>query len=185
MTQELLDDAETRMAKTHEVLERELGAIRTGRASPSLIEDLIIDYYGAPTPLKQIASISAPDPRLLVIQPYDRTAIQPIEKAILKSDLGLSPAADGVVLRLPIPPLTQERRVGMAKLVRKRVEDDRVALRNIRRDAVDHLRRLLKGKEISEDEERRTQEHLQKITDRFITESERLGASKEADVMQI
>jgi ribosome recycling factor len=185
MTQQLLDDAEKRMQKTREVLERELSTIRTGRATPALVEDLIIDYYGTPTPLKQIASISAPEPRLLTIQPWDRAAILPIERAISKSDLGLSPAADGALLRLPIPALTQERRRDMAKLVRKRVEDDRVALRNVRRDAVEHLRKLEKDKELSKDEEHRSQDQLQKLTDRYVAELDRLGVAKEAEVMEV
>ena len=185
MTQQLLDDAEKRMRRTREVLERELASIRTGRAAPALVEELSVDYYGAPTPLKQIASITAPEPRLLMIQPWDRAAIPHIERAILKSDLGLSPAADGTALRLPIPTLTQERRRDMAKLVRKRVEDDRVAVRNVRRDTLDHLRRLERGKEVSQDEERRSQDLLQKLTDRYVAELDKLGAAKEAEVMEV
>lgn len=185
MTQQLLDDAEKRMQKTREVLERELASIRTGRASPSLVEDLPIDYYGTPTPLKQIASISAPEPRMLMIQPWDRGSIPQIERAISKSDLGLSPVADGALLRLPIPTLTQERRQDMAKLVRKRVEDDRVAIRNVRRDALDHLRKLERDKDVSQDEERRSQDLLQKLTDRYVGELDKLGSAKEAEVMEV
>ncbi len=185
MTQQLLDDAEKRMQKTREVLERELASIRTGRASPSLVEDLSVDYYGTPTPLKQIASISAPEARMLMIQPWDRASIPNIERAISKSDLGLSPVADGALLRLPIPTLTQERRQDMAKLVRKRVEDDRVAVRNIRRDALDHLRKLERDKDVSQDEERRSQDLLQKLTDRYVGELDKLGSAKEAEVMEV
>jgi ribosome recycling factor len=185
MTQQLLDDAEKRMQKTREVLERELAAIRTGRASPSLVEDLSVDYYGTPTPLKQIASITAPESRMLMIQPWDRASIPQIERAISKSDLGLSPVADGALLRLPIPTLTQERRQDMAKLVRKRVEDDRVAVRNVRRDALDHLRKLERDKDVSQDEERRSQDLLQKLTDRYVAELDKLGSAKEAEVMEV
>ncbi len=185
MTQQLLDDAEKRMRRTREVLERELASIRTGRAAPSLVEDLSVEYYGTPTPLKQIASISVPDPRMLMIQPWDRAAIPHIERAILKSDLGLSPVADGAALRLPIPTLTQERRRDMAKLVRKRVEDDRVAVRNVRRDALEHLRKLERDKKVSQDEERRSQDLLQKITDRSVAELDKLGSAKEAEVMEV
>ena len=185
MTQQLLGDAETRMRKTSEVLARELALIRTGRASPALIEELAVEYYGTPTPLKQIASITAPEPRMLMIQPYDRASIPQIEQAISKSDLGLSPAADGALLRLPIPTMTQERRLDMAKLVRKRVEDDRVAVRNVRRDVLDHLRKLERDKEVSQDEERRSQDQLQKLTDRYVQELDKLGAAKEAEVMEV
>ena len=185
MTQELLDDAEQRMTRTCQVLERELGGIRTGRASPSLLEDLRIDYYGAPTPLKQLATISAPEPRLLVIQPYDRGATPAIEKAILQSDLSLSPVADGMLLRVPIPHMTEERRREMSRLVRTKAEDDRVAIRNVRRDVIDHLRRLQRDKDISEDEERRAADQIQKITDRFTGKIDEMGAAKEAAVMEV
>jgi ribosome recycling factor len=183
--QDLLRDAEQRMKKTRDVLERELAHIRTGRASPSLVEELRVDYYGTPTPLKQMASITAPEPRMLVIQPWDRSVMPQIERAIRQSDLGVSPAADGNVLRLPIPPLTEQRRKDMAKLVRKRVEDDRVALRNVRRDVLDHLRRLVRDKQLSEDDERRAQDQLQKLTDRYVAEVDRIGSAKEAEVMEV
>ena len=185
MTQQLLQDAEQRMKKTRQVLERELANIRTGRATPALIEDLRIDYYGTPTPLKQIATVTAPEARLLVIQPWDRGVIPQIERAILQSDLGLSAAADGAVLRLPFPSLTEERRRDLARLVRGKVEEERVALRNVRRDVLEHVRRLHRQKEISEDEERRTQDQLQKLTDRFIGEMDKVGAVKEAEVMEV
>ena len=185
MTQQLLQDAEQRMKKTHQVLERELAGIRTGRATPALIEDLRVDYYGTPTPLKQIATVTAPEARLLVIQPWDRGVIPQIERAILQSGLGLSPAADGAVLRLPIPHLTEERRRDLARLVRGKVEEERVALRNVRRDVLDHVRRLHRQKEISEDEERRTQDQLQKLTNRFTGEMDKIGAAKEAEVMEV
>ena len=185
MVQQSLHDAEERMKKSREVLGRELAGIRTGRASPSLLEELRVDYYGTPTPLKQIASITAPEPRLLVIQPWDRTAIPQIERAILKSDLGLNPASDGTILRLNIPTLTEDRRRELARLVRKRVEEDRIALRNVRRDAQDHLRRLLKEKQVSEDEERRAIDQLQKLMEHALGEVDKLGAAKEAEVMEV
>ncbi len=185
MTQELLDDAEQRMTRTCQVLERELAGIRTGRASPALLEELRIDYYGSPTPLKQLATISAPEPRLLVVQPYDRGATPDIEKAILKSNLGFSPVADGTVLRVPVPHMTEERRREMGKLVRTKAEDERVAIRNVRRDAIEHLRRLQRDKEISEDDERRAADQVQKITDRFTSRIDEMGAAKEAEVMEV
>ncbi len=185
MTQEILTDAEKRMRRTCEVLERELAGIRTGRASPTLIEDLRIEYYGTPTPLKQLATISAPEPRLLVVQPYDRSLTGAIEKAILQTDLGLSPAADGQALRIPIPQMTEERRREMSRLVRSKAEDERVAVRNVRRDAMDHLRRLQRNKEISEDEERRAADRLQKITDQHTGQIDQMGAAKEAAVMEV
>lgn len=185
MTQELLQDAEQRMKKTREVFERELTSIRTGRATPALVEDIQVDYYGTPTPLKQVATITAPEPRLLVIQPYDRGVMQQIERAIQQSNLGISPAADGALLRLPIPTLTEERRKEMARLVRSKAEDERVAMRNVRRDTLEHLRRLQREKQISEDEERRSQDQLQKLTDRYTGEVDKIGKAKEAEVMEV
>ena len=185
MTQQILDDAEHRMQVTCEVLNRELAGIRTGRASPTLIEELRIDYYGTPTPLKQLATITAPEPRLLVVQPYDRSATTAIERAILQTDLGLSPVADGQLLRIPIPHMTEERRKEMSRLVRSKSEDERVAIRNVRRDAMDHLRRLQRDKDISEDEEHRAADQLQKITDRYTGQVDEMGAAKEAAVMEV
>ena len=185
MTQELLDDAEQRMTRTCQVLERELAGIRTGRASPALLEELRIDYYGSPTPLKQLATISAPEPRLLVVQPYDRGTTPAIEKAILQSDLGFSPVADGTLLRVPVPHMTEERRREMSRLVRSKAEDERVAIRNVRRDVIEHLRRLERDKDISEDDERRAADQVQKITDRFTGRIDELGAAKEAEVMEV
>ena len=185
MTQQILDDAEHRMQRTREVLERELSGIRTGRASPTLIEELRVDYYGTPTPLKQLASITAPEPRLLVVQPYDRSATGEIEKAILRTDLGLSPVADGQLLRIPIPQMTEDRRKEMGRLVRSKAEEQRVAIRNVRRDALDGVRRLTREKEISEDEERRAADQLQKVTDRHTGRVDDIAAAKEAAVMEV
>lgn len=185
MTEELLSEAKERMSKTLEATKRELRTIRTGRADPALVEHLRVEYYGTPTPLNQMASISAPEARLLVIQPWDRQAIGEIQKAIQKSDLGINPSNDGMSIRLVIPNLTQERRQELAKVVRKRVEEGRVALRNIRRDVVEDLRDMQKRKEISEDDEKRSAEQLQKITDSYIVQAEKLGHDKEAELMQL
>ncbi|MBI4329030.1 MAG: ribosome recycling factor [Chloroflexi bacterium] len=183
--EETLKDAEGRMKKTEEVLRRELATVRTGRASPALLEGTTVDYYGTPTPLNQLAGITAPEPHLVVVQPWDKGSIPAIEKGILKSDLGLTPSNDGSVIRLPIPALTEQRRKELVRLVHKRVEEDRVALRNVRRDALEHLRRALKNKEISEDEERRAQERLERLTEKAIVEVDKVGELKEAEILEI
>jgi len=185
MIDETLQDAEQRMGKAVEALRRELATVRTGRASPALIEHLRIDYYGTPTPLNQLATIAVPDARLLTIQPWDKNALGPIEKSIQKSDLGLNPSNDGNIIRLAIPPLTEDRRKDMVKTVHKKVEDGRVSIRNVRRDAHEMLRELLREKEISEDEEHRAQEQLQKVTDRFIAEAEQVGQEKERELLEV
>ena len=173
------------MGKTVDVLQRELAIIRTGRASPALVEQIRVDYYGVPTPLGQMATILAPEARLLVIQPWDKGSLTSIEKAILKSSLGLNPTNDGDVIRLSIPQLTEERRKELVRVVRKRVEEGRVAIRNLRREAMEQLRDLARNKEISEDEQKRGLELLQKLTDRFIEESDSIGRDKEAEVLEI
>jgi ribosome recycling factor len=173
------------MHKSVEALHRDLAGIRTGRASPGLIENLKIDYYGAATPLNQLATITVPEARLLVIQPWDRSAMGIIEKSILKSDLGLNPNNDGKVIRLQIPQLTAERRKDLAKMVHKRVEEGRVAVRNCRRDGLERLRALQKNKELSDDDEKRAQDQLQKLTDRYIAEVDRAGQLKEAELMEV
>lgn len=185
MVDDILKDARTRMQKAAEALQRELATLRTGRASPALVEHLKVDYYGAPTPLKQLATIAVPEARLITIQPYDRSSIGAIEKAIQKSDLGLNPATDGTVIRLVLPQLTEERRRELVKVVHKKVEEGRVAVRNVRRDALEHLRKAMKDKEISEDEERRAQEQLQKTTDQFIGEVDRIGQEKERELLEV
>lgn len=185
MVEDVLTEAENKMNKTLEVLKRELASIRTGRASPALVERLQVEYYGVPTPLNQVATISAPEPRLLVIQPWEKGMIGTIEKAILKSDLGITPTNDGRVIRLAIPQPSQERRKELVKVARKKVEEEKVAIRNCRRDAVDALKELEKEKLISEDELKRAQEKLQKITDRHIEEAERIGASKEQEILEV
>lgn len=176
---------EERMKKTIEVLRRDLLSIRTGRASPDLLNRVTVDYYGAPTPLQQVAALSSPDARTIVVQPWDRKLIPDIEKAILKSDLGLNPANDGTVLRIIIPPLTQQRRADLAKLVNKRLEEAKVALRNERRDAQDAVRKAEKASEISEDEAKRTAEQVQKLLDRYIVEVDRVGAAKHAEIAEV
>ncbi|HEY3107107.1 MAG TPA: ribosome recycling factor [Chloroflexota bacterium] len=185
MVPELLSEAESKMTKSVEALRRELQTLRTGRASPTLVERLPVEYYGTPTPLQQLATIHAPEPRLLVIQPYDRGAFGAIEKAILKSDLGLNPTNDGRVIRLSIPALTEERRREMVKLARRRVEEGRVALRNIRRDAHKDLTDFESEKMISRDELARGEEQLQRLTDRFTLEADKLGQVKEAEIMEV
>jgi ribosome recycling factor len=185
MDQNLAAEAEQHMDKSMDVLHRELATIRTGRANPSIIEHLHIDYYGAPTPLLQLAAITTPDPRQLLIQPYDRGAIGSIEKAIRSSDLGLNPANEGTLIRISIPALTEERRRELVKLVRKRTEEAKVAIRNVRRDEMDRLKRLRKDKEISEDEASVVEEDLQKLTDRYIKQADGVGQAKENELLEV
>ncbi|HLY65248.1 MAG TPA: ribosome recycling factor [Chloroflexota bacterium] len=173
------------MKSSVDVLRKELTGIRTGRASPGLVEGLHVDYYGTETPLKQLANISVPEARTLVVQPYDRGAMANIEKAIMKSDLGLTPNNDGQVIRLVIPRLTEERRKDLVKVVRKQVEDGRVAVRNVRRDGIEHLKGLEKDKTLSADDEKRAQERLQKLTDTYIKQIDDIGHAKEAEVMEV
>jgi ribosome recycling factor len=185
MINEIKQDAEHRMASAIEALQRELSGLRTGRAAPALVERIHVDYYGASTPLNQLAGVSAPEARLLVIQPWDRASIGAIEKAILKSDLGLTPNSDGQVIRLSIPQLTEERRKALVKVSKQKVEEGKVAIRNVRRDAVDHLKALMKDKSIGEDDERRAQDDIEKITRQFIDEADRLGHQKEAEIIEV
>jgi ribosome recycling factor len=185
MIEESLTDAEERMKKAAEALKRELATIRTGRAQTSLVDHLRVDYYGTPTPLNQLATVSAPEARLLTIQPWDRQALTAIEKAIQKSDLGLNPSNDGHVIRLVIPQLTEDRRRELVKLVHRRVEDGRVAARNVRRDCLEHLRRMEKDKEISEDDDRKAQERLQKLTDQYIKDIDEIGHQKEEELLEV
>lgn len=185
MIEDVFNETESKMTKTIDVLKRELASIRTGRASPGLVERLQVEYYGVPTPLNQVASISAPEPRLLVIQPWEKGMIGPIEKAILKSDLGITPSNDGRVIRLAVPQPSQERRKELVKLVRKKVEEEKVAIRNCRRDAADDLKDLEKEKIISEDELKRAQEKLQKLTDKYVEEADHVGAAKEQEVLEV
>ena len=185
MIRETLADAEQRMKKAMEALHRDLNTIRTGRASPSLLDRITIDYYGTPTPLNQVAGISVPEARLLVIQPWDRGTIGLIEKAILKSDLGLNPNNDGQVIRIGIPTLTEERRKQLVKVVHNHVEESKVAVRNIRRDAMTQVRELMTEKMISEDDERRGEHQLDELTKRFTDEADKIGKAKEHEVMEV
>jgi ribosome recycling factor len=185
MIDDWLKDAERRMDKSLEALHKELQSIRTGRAAPALIERLQVDYYGAPTPLQSLASISAPEARLLVIQPYDRGAIVAIEKAIQRSELGLNPGNDGQLIRIPVPALTEERRREFVKMVRRHAEDARVAIRNIRRDEVEQVRRMERDGEAGTDEIDRGLAQIQRITDRFIARVEEIAHRKEADILEV
>jgi ribosome recycling factor len=173
------------MKKTVEVIRRELAGLRAGRATPALLDKITVNYYGTPTPVNQLATISAPEARLLVVQPWDRSVLPEIEKAILKSDLGINPVNDGNVLRLMIPQLTQERRQELVKQVRKKAEEGRVAIRNIRREANDQLKARQKHENLSEDELRRRQDEVQKLTDKYIKEVDQLAALKEQEIMQV
>ncbi len=185
MIEDVLKDTEERMKKSIEALEADLVNIRTGRASPSLVERLQVDYYGTNVPLNQLSTISVPEPRLLVIRPYDPASLDQIEKAILKSELGLTPGNDGKVIRLSIPRLTEERRVELVKMVQKRVEEARVAVRNCRRDGLQEMKDLEKEKIISEDDFYRGKDKMQELTDRRIEEIDEIGAAKEEQIMQV
>ena len=185
MIKDMLSSAESRMRGAIQVLHDDLAAIRTGRANPALVEKLSVDYYGAPTPLMQLASISVPEPRSLMIKPFDQSTIKVIEKAIQASELGLNPNNDGKVIHLNLPPLTEERRRDLAKHVHHRLEESRVAIRNIRRDAHNDMRDFEKEKLISEDELKRGEEELQKLTDRFIEEIAEMGKKKESEIMEV
>ena len=185
MIDEVHANTERKMKRAVEALQHDLASVRTGRASPALLERVNVDYYGAPTPLNGVATISVPEPRLLLIQPWDKKLLPVIEKAIQKSDLGLTPSSDGNVVRLPIPALNEERRRDLVKQVHKRVEEARVAVRNCRRDAIDELRKGERDKQLSEDEVKRAQDRLQKLTDGFIGQVDDVGKRKESEVMEI
>jgi len=182
---EIIENAEAKFKKAVEGAAQEFGSIRTGRASPALLERLSVSYYGAPTPLNQIATVSAPEARLLVIQPYDRNAITDIEKSITQSELGLVPSDDGEIIRVPIPQLTEERRKEMAKLVKSRGEHGKVAVRNIRRDVVEALREDEKKGASTKDDLKRGMDDIQKVTDRYIQEIDELMEKKTAELMEI
>lgn len=185
MVDEIFEDLKDRMGKSIESLKREYSRLRTGRASVSLLDGIRVSYYDTPTPLNQMASLAVPEPRLIVIQPWDKTAIEDIEKAILKSELGLTPINDGKVIRISIPPLTEERRKELVKVARKMSEENKVAIRNIRRDANEMLKDLKKEKEITEDDLYRSQEEVQKATDQFISQVDELCAAKEKEILEI
>ena len=185
MIKDILTDAEHRMRSAIQVLHDDLAGIRTGRASPALVEKLSIEYYGTPTPLQQLASISVPEPRTLTIKPYDATTLKVIEKAIQTSDLGLNPNNDGKVIHLNLPPLNEQRRRDLVKTVHHRLEESRIAIRNIRRDAHNDLRDFEKEKLITEDELERGETELQKLTDRYVEEIGELGKKKEVEIREV
>ena len=183
--EEFLADAKRRMDKSIEATHHEFNSIRTGRASPALLDRITIDYYGTPTPLKSLASISAPEARLLVVQPFDPGAIKNIERAIQESDLGLTPSNDGKIMRLPIPALTEERRKDLVKVVRRVAEEGKVAIRNVRRDVMQHLKELVVNGDVGDDEERRAEQQVQKITDDHTKSIDDLLKVKEAEIMEV
>ena len=185
MIKDLLGETEVHMREAVQAMERDLRAIRTGRASPALVEQVMVNYYDTPTPLRQLAVISAPEPQLLVVRPYDPTSLAEIERAILKSELGLTPSNDGKIIRLPIPRLTEERRQEMAKLVRQRVEEGKVALRNVRRSALDDMRDFEKEKLVSEDDFYRGKEELQDLTDRYAKQMDEVSGRKQQEILEV
>lgn len=185
MIDEIVQDASARMTKSIESLQQTLGKVRTGRAHPSLLHHLTVDYYGSTVPISQVANVGVEDARTLTVTPWEKEMVQPIEKSIMKSDLGLNPATAGTVIRIPMPPLTEETRRDLVKVVRKDGEAAKVAIRNIRRDANNDFKELLKEKEISEDEERNAQEQIQKVTDQRVTEVEKVLDVKETELMEV
>lgn len=185
MIDQALKQAEDKMHKAIEVTREEFSGFRTGRASPQLLQKITVDYYGAPTPMQQLASFSVPEPRMLVIHPYDRNAISSIEKAILTSDLGLNPSNDGALIRLSFPPLTEERRKDLIKLVRDRAEHGRVSIRNIRRHAKEEIDKDMKDGKVSEDDGHRAEKELQKLTDKFVAEVDQMLERKEHELTEV
>ena len=181
----VLGETERKMDSSITALKRELSAIRTGRATPALIENVPVDYYGVSTPLNQIASISTPDARAIMVQPWDKQALQEIEKSLIKSDMGFNPSNDGATITVPIPQLTQERRQEMVKLLKGKIEEGKVSVRNVRRDGLESLRKLEKDKSISQDDGRRAQEQLQKTTDGHTKLIDETGSAKEAEILQV
>ena len=181
----ILLDAEERMEKALNSLQRDFGKLRTGRASSALVEDIKADYYGTPTPIGQMSSVAVPDSRTITIQPWDKGGIAAVEKAILKSDLGLTPVNDGKIIRISIPPLTEDRRKELVKVARKYTEDAKVAMRNVRRDANDGLKKLEKDKTITEDDLKKGTDQIQKLTDKNVAEADKRCAAKEKEIMDI
>ncbi len=185
MLDDIMKDARARMAKCVQTFQSDLKKLRTGRASPGLVEHLKVDYYGSEVPLQQVASIAVEDGRTLVVSPWEKTVVQAVEKAIFKSDLGLTPMTAGTVIRIPMPPLTEERRREITKVLRHDGENARVAVRNVRRDVMSDVRDLLKEKMISQDDERRAEGEIQKLTDKHVADIDQLLAAKEKEVMQV
>ena len=181
----VLAEVATKMDRTLDAFRRDLTQLRTGRATPALVENLVVDYYGAMTPLKQIASISAPDARAIMIQPWDTGSLREIEKSLMTSDMGFNPSNDGAIITVPIPQLNQERRQELVKILKRRIEDGKVSVRNVRRDGLESLRKLEKDKLISQDENRRAQDRLQKTTDGHTKQIDETGSAKEAEILQV
>ncbi|MBQ5651238.1 MAG: ribosome recycling factor [Selenomonadaceae bacterium] len=185
MVKVIIANNEERLEKSIAALKREFGSLRAGRATPSLLDKVMIDYYGTPTPVNQVAKVSVPEPRMIMITPWDKSQMHDIEKAIMKSDLGLSPNSDGTAIRLSIPQLTQERRQELVKTVGKKAEEAKVAIRNIRRDGNDAIKKLEKAKEITEDESKKGQESVQKLVDKYIKTVDTLREAKEKEIMEV
>lgn len=185
MVKDVLKQAEEKMKATVEHFRKELASVKAGRATPALLDKVHADYYGTPTPISQMANISAPEPRVLIIDPWDKSAMKAIEKAILASDLGLTPNNDGKVIRLNLPPLTAERRKEIVKSLHKRAEEERVVVRNHRRDALEHLKKLQKDKQISEDDLKRGEGDVQKLTDKYIKDLDQVLAAKEKEILEV
>lgn len=185
MTKDVIKSAEDKLKKTLEALQKDYGTLRAGRAAPSLLDKVMVDYYGTATPVNQIANVTVPEPRMIMIKPYDRSSLKDIERAIQKSDLGLTPNSDGITIRLAIPQPTQERRKELVKVVSKKAEEAKVAMRNIRRDANEAIKKLEKGKEITEDDRKDAQEEMQKLLDKYIKLIDGARATKEKEVMEV
>lgn len=185
MTEDVIKDAKARMEKAVEATRREFSTVRTGRANPALLEQVKVDYYGVSTPVNQLATVTVPEPRLLVVAPWDKKMVKDVERAILKSELGLTPSSDGSVIRLPIPPLTEERRRDLVKVVRRQAEEGRVAVRNVRREAKEMIEEFEEAGEISEDGAQRALEDLQKITDEFVAAVDKALEAKEKEIMEL
>ncbi|AKF94588.1 ribosome recycling factor [Brevibacillus laterosporus] len=185
MPQNILKDMEDRMSKAIQTLKKDLATLRAGRATPAMLDKIMVDYYGTPTPINQLANVVAPEPRMLQVQPWDKNALKDIDKAIMQSDIGLTPTNDGSVIRIAVPPLTEERRRDLVKVANKSGEDAKVAIRNVRRDANDGIKKLEKAASISEDESRGHQETVQKTTDKFIAEVDKIVKDKEKDILEV
>lgn len=185
MIQNVYNDTNRKMESSIAILQKELAGIRTGRASLALLDGIKVDYYGNPSPLTQVASLSVPDSRLITIQPWDTSLLPAIEKAILSSNLGLTPANDGKIIRIPIPPLTEERRKELVKVVKKIAEDCKVAIRNVRRESMEHLKSLEKNKKISQDDHKKANDEVQKITDKFIKRVDDITAKKDKEILEV
>lgn len=185
MTNDIINAAEDRMKKSLDALKKEYGTLRAGRATPSLLDKVMVDYYGTPTPVNQIANVTVPEPRMLMIKPYDKGSLKDIERAIQKSDLGLTPNSDGIAIRLAIPQPTQERRKELVKVVNKKAEESKVAMRNIRRDANESIKKLEKSKDITEDDRKESQDKIQKLLDKYIKLVDSTKTTKEKEVMEV